>query len=107
MVRKTFEQGPLLRANIHIALMGLLNHRLDPTSNDETVLQSLARLSLLNDNDRLIERMACLLPDWSKVVNGEPFRLLAQEDQYGTRLHQIEPSCTIVGVASEDYTGMS
>lgn len=87
--------------------MGLLNHRLDPRSNTETVFQSLARLSLLNDNDRLIERMACLLPNWKEADDQDPFRLLAHEDQYGTRLHQVEPSCNIVGIAAEDYTGLS
>lgn len=87
--------------------MGLLNHRLDPGSNNESVFQSIARLSLLNDSDRLLERMVCLLPEWGKQIGQrDPFLLLAQQDQYGARLHHIEPSCNVVGTGHEDYTGL-
>lgn len=87
--------------------MGLLNHRLDPLSKKRTGFQNIAHLSLLNDSDRLIERMACLLPEWNNPDELDPFLTLAQEDKYGTRLHQVEPLCNVVGVATEDYTGMS
>ena len=90
--------------------MGFLNHRLDPMK-DETVFQGIARLSLLNDSDRLIERMVCLLPDWSNLLewassNPDPFLSLAQTDKFNTQLHDILPTCEVVGVGADDYTVM-
>ena len=82
--------------------MGLLNHRLEPSQ--ETVFQGVARLSLLNDSDQLMERMVCLLPDWD-VSDHDPFHSLAREDLYGTQAYNITPTCDVVGVGEEDFTG--
>jgi len=58
----------------------------------------------MNDSDRLVERMVCLLPDWA-VSDPDPFHSLAGEDQYGTQAHNITPICDVVGVGEEDFTG--
>ena len=84
--------------------MGLLNHRLDPMK--ESLFQGIARLSLLNDSDRLMERMVCLLPVWQSNADHDPFLSLAQRDQFNTQLHQIRPTCDVVGVGQDDFTGM-
>ncbi|CAG8977550.1 hypothetical protein HYALB_00012356 [Hymenoscyphus albidus] len=62
-----------LRGDMAYALMGLLHYRIEKDA-DDTTFQAIARLSLANDNDRLIERM------------------------------DIEPLCQVVGVGNEDNT---
>lgn len=90
------------RADVAYALMGLLHNRIpkDPT---DTSFQALARLSLANDSDRLIERMVCLFPD-PRLHDTPPFLKLARADMFQTHLWDIEPLCQVVGVGDEDNT---
>ena len=76
------------------ALMGLLNLRsIDPS---DSAFQAFARLSLLNDSDRLLERLICMLPEesersWSTTT-----------DKYSARLHDIEPWIQVSGLGDDD-----
>ncbi|TVY62334.1 hypothetical protein LSUE1_G009476, partial [Lachnellula suecica] len=89
------------KADLAYALMGLLHYRIDKSPTD-TAFQAMARLSLANDSDRLIERMTCLFPD--PHIPGPFFLKLARPDLYLTHLWDIEPLCQVVGVADEDNT---
>ena len=76
------------------ALMGMLRLRKSDRSN--SAFQAFARLSLLNDSDRLLERLVCMLPterskSWSTMT-----------DQYGARLWDIEPTIQISGIGDSD-----
>ncbi|MCJ1481285.1 hypothetical protein MMC06_001442 [Schaereria dolodes] len=93
------------KADIAYALMGLLNHRVQLTGR-ETLFQGLARLSLANDSDRLVERMVCMFPDPERRrENGREqediFRHSIVPDQYGTQLFDIEPLCQVVGIGED------
>jgi hypothetical protein len=89
--RKT---GRYLAGDHSYALMGLLRLRKsDPT---DSAFQAFARLSLLNDSDKLLERLVCMLPkdpraSWS-----------AMTDKYGARLWDIEPNIQISGIGDDD-----
>ena len=98
------------------AVMGLLHYRID-RDDKLTLFQNLARLSLSNDNDQIIERMICLLPTFGNAAQQNPitvqddnvpdkttFDLLSQEDQFDTMVHDISPLGQVVGVAKEDET---
>ncbi|KAK0118596.1 hypothetical protein ONS95_007481 [Cadophora gregata] len=109
------------KADIAYALMGLLHYHISKDK-DDTPFQAIARLSLSNDSDRLIERMVCLFPDPhhqfqvpstspspspsqpQSPTKRSPFELLARPDLYHTHLWDITPLCQIVGVADEDNT---
>jgi hypothetical protein len=81
--------------------MGLLRRRpkfeLDKKSEDsDSAFQALARLSLANDNDMLLERLMCVLPrepdqNWYSV-----------KDAYRSKLWDIYPSCQIAGVCEDN-----
>lgn len=99
-------------SDLAYAVMGFLNHRIE-RNEDDTLFQSLARLSLGNDSDHIIERMISILPypearDQHKleheVDNSDLFSGLLYPDQFRTRLHDINPICDVVGVAHEDDT---
>jgi hypothetical protein len=89
-------------ADVAYALMGLLHYRIEKDE-DDTLFQAIARLSLANDNDRVIERMVCLFPD-TRDTTRSAFEKLAQADLYQTHLWDIEPLCQVVGVGDEDNT---
>ena len=89
------------RADMAYALMGLLHYRIDPDPTDE-IFQVVARLSLANDNDRLIERMIAMFPGTTDIRN--LFKVLGEEDQYKTYLWDVEPRCAVVGVGDEPST---
>jgi len=89
------------QSDVAYALMGLLNYRIEKEESD-TLFQSIARLSLANDSDRLIERMICLFPD--PHTSASSFQELASPDLFQTHLWDIEPECQVVGVADEDNT---
>ena len=90
--------------DVTLAVMGLLHYRLE-RNDDDTPFQSLARLSLSNDSDRIIERMVSLLhPTDHPNDSLNPFYSLAHKDVFSTRLWDIQPSCNVVGVAYEDNT---
>ncbi|PVH78988.1 hypothetical protein DL98DRAFT_516349 [Cadophora sp. DSE1049] len=107
--RFTNNYAAFAKADVAYALMGLLHYRIskDP---DDTLFQAIARLSLFNDSDRLIERMVCLFPDPHQQIQSQSqakrstFELLASPDLYHTHLWDIDPLCQIVGVADEDNT---
>ncbi|TAQ89735.1 hypothetical protein B7494_g1924 [Chlorociboria aeruginascens] len=86
-----FQQGDLA-----YALMTLLSKRprMDPTDTEQ---QALARLSLANDSDRIVERMACM--DQLR----EPGRLgwFNTTDDLGANLWDIEPLCQVAGVCHD------
>jgi hypothetical protein len=96
------------------ALMGLLSYRIAPAYKPESLFQSIARLSLHNDSDRLIERLVCLLPfhhsetavdeDSSDRSSYHLFMSLAQKDQYETQLWDIDPLCQVVGLGAGSTT---
>jgi hypothetical protein len=88
------EAGYYLPGDNSYALMGLLNLRaIDPS---DSAFQAFARLSLLNDSDRLLERIICMLPaegqsSWS-----------ATTDQYKARLWDIEPNIQVSAIGNDD-----
>ncbi|KAJ5054505.1 uncharacterized protein L3040_000777 [Drepanopeziza brunnea f. sp. 'multigermtubi'] len=89
------------KADVAYALMGLLHYRIEKDA-DDTLFQAIARLSLANDSDHLIERMVSLLP--SPHSTGSAFEQLAQPDLYHTHLWDITPLCQVVGVGDENNT---
>ncbi|KAK0734722.1 hypothetical protein B0T26DRAFT_670976 [Lasiosphaeria miniovina] len=99
-------------SDLAYAVMGLLHYRIQRRDAD-SLFQNLARLSLGNDSDQLVERMLCLLPKATSqaadsgvaVLVGSPvFEELAGRDEYETYVHHITPLCQVVGVAEEDET---
>ncbi|MCJ1282079.1 hypothetical protein MMC26_001402 [Xylographa opegraphella] len=89
-------------ADLAYALMGLLHYRIDPDPTDD-LFQVIARLSLANDNDRLIERLTSMFP--KAIDNNEDFfKSMAEKDQYETHTWDIEPRCQVVGVGDEPST---
>lgn len=99
-------------SDLAYAVMGFLHYRLERNPED-TLFQSLARLSLSNDSDQIIERMVSILPQELQAHTYLPdrllddsdlFRGLAFPDQFGTRIHGITPLCDVVGVAHADKT---
>lgn len=99
-------------SDLAYAVMGFLHYRIE-RNEDDTLFQSLARLSLGNDSDRIIERMISVLPHRAaagiyapdrEFDNSDLFRGLLYPDQFRTRVHDITPTCDVVGVAHEDDT---
>jgi hypothetical protein len=78
------------------ALMGLLGHcpRANP---DDNQFQALARLSLANDSDRIVERMVCMLPD-AEANDYKSNKKFVVKDKLGANLWDIEPLCQVAGV---------
>ena len=98
-------------ADVAYALMSLLRYRprMDP---EATPFQALARLSLANDSDRIVERAVCLLPP-SPASPPAPAPAPAQapapmaqnfvlEDELGAKLWDIEPLCQVAGIGRDD-----
>ncbi|RDW86097.1 uncharacterized protein DSM5745_02739 [Aspergillus mulundensis] len=84
------------------AAMGLLAYRLRPDEDDKS-FQAIARLSLVNDSNELVERLLCLWP--KPTPERGPMGLLsdiAEEDQYRTHLWDIHPLCSVVGIGDDD-----
>lgn len=74
------------------ALMGLMRRR--PRVNPrDSAFKAFARLSLLNDNDRILERLICLQPDPSLC---QPWHSL--RDIYFASLWDIEPCTQVAGI---------
>jgi len=84
------------RGDIAYALMTLLSKRprMDPS---DTEGQALARLSLANDSDRIVERMACM--DQPRLT-GKP-GWFNMTDDLGANLWDIEPLCQVAGVCHD------
>lgn len=90
------------RDNVELAyaLMGFLNRRVQ-LNGSENLFQALARLSLENDTDRLVERMICMFPDPDQAENHILSGLIGP-DQYGARLWDIQPLCQVSGVGQNN-----
>ena len=90
------------------AAMGLLSYRITPNDSD-TVFQAIARLSVVNDSNQLLERLLCLwpspknptvdtLPTFAPAGSETILHNIADQDQYGTHLWDIKPLCDVIGV---------
>jgi hypothetical protein len=90
--RKT---DPHFSGDLAYCLMGLLGHR--PSANPtDNLFQALARLSLANDSDQIVERLTCMLP---KVPTDDNInKEFVLDDRYGSNLWDIEPLCQVAGV---------
>ncbi|KAH6986909.1 hypothetical protein EDB80DRAFT_817542 [Ilyonectria destructans] len=86
---------PLHAGDRSYALMGLLRIR-PPIDGTDTSFQAFARLSLPQDNDRLMERLICLLPN----DPSESWELMT--DQYRCSLWDIQPDTQVCGVGEND-----
>ncbi|KAH0831057.1 hypothetical protein J3R83DRAFT_13580 [Lanmaoa asiatica] len=91
------EAEPIFRAERVYALMGFFEHRIHPHS-QETELQALVRLSMANDNDRLVERMVSLLPSRTS----DTAYWYAEDDEWGSNLWDIEPDIQVVGMTESN-----
>lgn len=104
-------------ADMAYAAMGLLSYRISPNPTDSP-FQAIARLSLVNDSDNLLERLVCLWPshpttrqledaarcDNKVASSGMILRNIADRDQYSVHLWDVEPTCNVVGIGEEQYT---
>jgi hypothetical protein len=104
-------------ADMAYAAMGLLSYRISPNPTDSP-FQAIARLSLVNDSDNLLERLVCLWPshptakqledvarcDNKVASSGMILRNIADRDQYSVHLWDIQPTCNVVGIGEEQYT---
>ena len=88
------------KADVAYALMGLLHYRIEMRKS-ETLFQGLARLSLVNDSDRLVERMVCMFPKPDQQQENLFLRLV-ERDQFQTHLWDVQPLCQIAGVGDDD-----
>ena len=87
------------QGDLAYALMSLLKQR--PRMNPyDTLFQALARLSLANDSDQIVERMICMLPDVAASPNLN--KKFIVNDQLGAKLWDINPLCQVAGVCSDD-----
>ncbi|KAG2070805.1 hypothetical protein BDR04DRAFT_1231436 [Suillus decipiens] len=75
------------------ALMGFFEHRIQP-NDDEDELKALARLSMANDTDRIIERMVSMLP----LTTTPEACWYADSDIYDANLWDIVPEIQVAGV---------
>ncbi|KAI0015294.1 hypothetical protein F4780DRAFT_773650 [Xylariomycetidae sp. FL0641] len=96
LARRTIPQ--FAKADFIYALMGLLRRR-PPINKAGTSFEALAKLSLANDSDMLLEHLICMQPlefdaAWHQIV-----------DAWGARLWDIEPRCQVAGI-DENQTVM-
>ena len=89
------QKGFYLPGDMAYALMGLLRRRPTIVKTD-TAFQAFARLSLANDNNLLLERLICTLP------NNPSQPWYEMEDQWGVSLWDIIPSTQVCGIADKD-----
>ncbi|KAF8841830.1 hypothetical protein BDN67DRAFT_900582 [Paxillus ammoniavirescens] len=75
------------------ALMGFFEHRIHPQAG-ETELQALVRLSMANDNDRIVERMVSLLP----LEVHPQASWYSEGDAWGAKLWDVETDIQVVGL---------
>lgn len=68
---------------------------MDPSDSEQ---QALARLCLSNDSDRIIERMAGMLP--IREVGSNSW--LGTADSFGANLWDIEPLCQVAGICNDE-----
>ena len=93
--------------DVAYALMTLLHKRpaMDPTDSE---YEALARLSLANDSDRIVERMICMLQDRRQLNHTSPDKLINKKpawfgltDKFGNNLWDIEPVCQVAGICHD------
>ncbi|QKX63318.1 uncharacterized protein TRUGW13939_10488 [Talaromyces rugulosus] len=103
--------------DVAYAAMGLMAYRITPNKADDN-FQAIARLSLVNDSNLLLERLVSLWPhqtgetteqknlviDKNAAGSVDIMRNIANRDQYSTYLWDIHPLCNVVGIADEKYT---
>lgn len=89
-------QSVWTQADVAYALMALLRYRprMDPT---DSLFQALARLSLANDSDRIVDRMVSMLPDPTSPHHSS----FVLQDYLGANLWDIEPLCQVAGVSND------
>lgn len=77
--------------------MGLLRKRpaMDDTDSEQ---QALARLCLSNDSDRILERIACMLPSKDDDFSG----WFSTIDSFGANLWDVEPLCQVAGICDDE-----
>ncbi|KIK92279.1 hypothetical protein PAXRUDRAFT_584706 [Paxillus rubicundulus Ve08.2h10] len=93
-VSRTNQQSPpRYEAEKVYALMGFFEHRIHPQAG-ETELQAFVRLSMANDNDRIVERMVSLLP---LEIHPHAF-WYSEGDAWGTKLWDVETDIQVVGM---------
>ncbi|KAI9569782.1 hypothetical protein HD554DRAFT_447622 [Boletus coccyginus] len=83
-------------ANRVYALMGFFDHRIQPDYSENDLL-ALARLSMANDNDRIVERMVSLLP----TTTSQAARWYADDDVYSANLWDILPEIQVAGITKQ------
>lgn len=90
------------KGNVELAyaLMGFLNRRVQ-LDGSENLFQALARLSLENDTDGVVERMICMFPNPDQGAD-HVFSGLIGPDQYGARLWDIQPMCQVSGIGQNN-----
>ncbi|KAI9870079.1 MAG: hypothetical protein M1830_004712, partial [Pleopsidium flavum] len=94
-----FQRRALTDADLAYALMGLLHYRIQMRES-ESLFQGLARLSLANDSDRLVERMVCMFPKHNQQQENL-FLALVERDQFQTHLWDVQPLCQVAGVGED------
>ncbi|KAG1855323.1 hypothetical protein DFJ58DRAFT_702871 [Suillus subalutaceus] len=75
------------------ALMGFFEHRIHPNRLEDN-LHALVRLSMANDNDRIVERMVSMLP--STITNEACW--YSDNDIYDAKLWDILPEIQVAGI---------
>ena len=94
---RSLEFFPFQKGDIAYALMGLLRKRpcMDETDSEQ---RALARLCLSNDSDRILERIACILP----FKDGDFSGWFSTSDSFGANLWDIEPLCQVAGICDDE-----
>lgn len=77
------------------ALMGFFEHRIMPDI-QETTLHALARLSMENDSDHLVERMVAMLPP--SIPDQACW--YSDDDVFGAKLWDVEPDVQVAGITA-------
>ncbi|KAG1808433.1 uncharacterized protein BJ212DRAFT_657076 [Suillus subaureus] len=75
------------------ALMGFFEHRIQPNHSEDD-MHALVRLSMANDDDRIVERMVSMLP--STIT--EKACWYSDDDIYGANLWDILPEIQVAGI---------
>ena len=89
------QKGYYLKGDMAYALMGLMRKRPLVVRSD-SAFQAFARLSLANDNDLLLERLLCILPQ----TPDQPWYNMG--DQWDVALWDIYPKTQICGIGDSD-----
>jgi len=96
------ETTPWAEGDLAYALMGMLRQQPN-TDTSDSAFQAFARLSLVNDSDRLLERMICLLPKDQLKFNSRSRHYWANlDDFWDAKLWDVEPICQIAAIGMDD-----